>query len=189
VRFSDRSGDPAAYERFLEVEAAGWRGSSGTGTAMACRAGHASFFTEMCERFASLGRLRLPTLESDDRIYALKCDLVAGDVLYHFKAAFDEQYSRFSPGLQLELASMEAFQSEGWKMFDACTAPDNSTFNKLWPGKRRVAYLIASGTDRTGTLSYAKWRTVATAGPPIRRRLRDLRARRAGATPEPVSDA
>ena len=60
VRVSDRSGDPAAYERFLEIEAAGWRGSSGTGTAMACHPGHAAFFTEMCQRFASLGRLRLP---------------------------------------------------------------------------------------------------------------------------------
>jgi CelD/BcsL family acetyltransferase involved in cellulose biosynthesis len=189
VRISDRSGDRAAYERFLEIEAAGWRGPSGTGTAMACRPGHAAFFTDMCERFASLGRLRLPVLESDDRIFALKSDLVAGDVLYHFKAAFDEQYARFSPGLQLELASMEAFQSGGWKMFDACTAPDNSSFNKLWPEKRRIVSLAVSGRDRLGTMDYAKWRTVATAGPPIRQQLRQLRERRAGATPDsPTAD-
>ena len=188
VRTGDRSGERAAYERFLEIEAAGWRGASGTGTAMACRPGHAAFFTEMCERFASLGRLRLPVLENDDRIFALKTDLVAGDVLYHFKAAFDEQFARFSPGLQLEIASMEAFRSEGWRMFDACTAPDNRSFNKLWPGKRRIVDLVVTGRDRVGTLDYAKWRTAATAGPPIRQQLRQLRARRAPVAPDAPDD-
>jgi CelD/BcsL family acetyltransferase involved in cellulose biosynthesis len=170
----DRSGDRAVYARFLEIEAAGWKGWSGTNTAMACIPGHADFFTDMCEGFASLGRLRLPALDSDGSILAVTCDLVAGDMLYSFKGAFDERYARFSPGSQLLMATMEAFRSEGWKMFDSCAGADNETYNGLWRGRRTVRTVIATGADRTGTLVYAKWRA-AVAMRSIERRLRERR--------------
>lgn len=171
----DRSDDRRAYERFLQIEAAGWRGWGGTGTAMACIPGHAEFFTDMCARFASLGRLRLRALEGDGRVLAIGSDLIAGDRLYFFKQAFDERYARYSPGAQLELGNIEAFRSGGWRMFDSCASPDNITYNKLWPGRRTLRTLIATGSDHSGTLSYAKWRA-AIALAPLKRRLTHARA-------------
>ena len=171
----DRSGDRTAHERFLDIESVGWKGSE-THTAMACRPGHGEFFLDMCARFASLGRLRLLALESDGQIIAVKSDLVAGSTLYGFKSAFDERYARYSPGAQLEMASMEAFWSEGWEMFDACTAPDNTFYNKLWPTRRTLHTVIVTPRDTAGTLGYAKWRA-ASAMRPVGRRLRELPAR------------
>jgi CelD/BcsL family acetyltransferase involved in cellulose biosynthesis len=170
----DVSGEPDAYARFLAIEAAGWRGWSGTGSAMECIPGHAEFFTDMCTRFAGLGRLRLRALEADGRILAIGSDLVAGDMLYFFKQAFDEEYARYSPGAHLELANMEAFQSEGWKTFDSCASPDNETYNKAWQGRRTVRTLIATGVDRTGALVSAKWRA-AVAMRSVEQRLRERR--------------
>ena len=172
----DRSGDGAAYERFLEIEAAGWRGASGSGTAMACLPGHGKFFTDMCEHFAAMGRLRLRALESDGRIIAIGSDLIAGDVLYFFKQTFEERYARYSPGAQLELANMEAFRSEAWKMFDSCAGPDNTTYNRLWPAQRTLRTVIVAARGQAGTLSHAKWRA-AIAMKPFARRLQEARRR------------
>ena len=169
----DRSGDRMACERFLEIEADGWRGWSGTGTAMACIPGHAEFFTDMCAGFARLGRLRLRALEADGRILAIASDLIAGNVLYFFKQAFDEQYARYSPGAQLELANMQAFQSQEWEMFDSCASVDNEVYNKLWPGRRTLRTVVVAGSHGRGALNHAKWRAASTVKP-LGRRLQEL---------------
>jgi CelD/BcsL family acetyltransferase involved in cellulose biosynthesis len=170
----DRSGDHvAACQRFLEIEADGWRGWSGTGTAMACIPGHGKFFTDMCAGFARLGRLRLRALEADGRMLAIASDLVAGNVLYFFKQAFDEQYARYSPGAQLELANMQAFQSQEWEMFDSCASVDNEVYNKLWPGRRTLRTVVVAGSHGRGALNHAKWRA-ATTVKPLGRRLQEL---------------
>src|SRR5439155_13614414 len=97
----DRSGQPEAVERFLALEASGWKGRRGT--AMASRPGHADFFREMCAGAGSAGRLELLSLEAAGQVLAMKCSLFAGDGLFYLKAAYDEAHARYSPGVQLEL--------------------------------------------------------------------------------------
>jgi CelD/BcsL family acetyltransferase involved in cellulose biosynthesis len=169
----DDSQDPAARSRFLDLERSGWKGESGTRTAMACRPGHADFFVQMCERFARSGRLQLLSLANEEQVAAMQCDLLAGDMVYGFKTAYDEELNRFSPGVQLHIANLERFHDSGRSWIDSCAAPDNTSAGRLWPDRRRLRSIVIARPDVMGATVYAKWRA-ATVIRPLRSRIKRL---------------
>ena len=93
-----RAGRPGDRE-FLELEASGWKGDAGT--AVAASATHAEFFTELCRRFAGLGRLELTAMRCAGQTLAMATMLTARDCRYAFKLAFDEEFRKQAPGAQL----------------------------------------------------------------------------------------
>lgn len=95
----------------------------------------------------------------------MKCNLRAGDRLFCFKIAFDEQWTGFSPGILLELANIELFHADARLMWMAsCADPSNEMINRLWPDRRALA-TIALGTGLGGSLSQSTFQ--------IARRTRD----------------
>ena len=136
----DRAGDPAAVETFLELELRGWKGRART--ALASDPGHAEFFRELCASFARAGRLQLLELGTADRPVAMKCNLRAADGLFSFKIAFDEDYARWSPGMQLEVENMYEFDRTEAAWMDSCADPDNTMINRLWPGRRQLSTAV-----------------------------------------------
>ena len=136
----DRAGDEEAVERFLDIEVRGWKGSAGT--AFASSAPEAEFFRRMCAAFHADGRLQLLDLGVGDRSVALKCNLRSGFGSFAFKIAFDEEFARWSPGLQLEHENTELFQSSDQVWMDSCAQPDNSMINRLWPDRRALCTLV-----------------------------------------------
>jgi CelD/BcsL family acetyltransferase involved in cellulose biosynthesis len=169
--------DRAAYTRFLDLEASGWKGASGTATAMACRPRHGAFFIELCERFEALGRLRLLSLESDTRSVAMISNLYAGEGEYGFKLAMDDEFASFSPGTHAMMAFMREFNAGDGVWSDSCASRDNATLNKLWSNRRRLQTVIATRRDLIGSVIHAKWRT-AVAAKPIWRKLQEVRSGR-----------
>jgi CelD/BcsL family acetyltransferase involved in cellulose biosynthesis len=137
VRVVDRAGDLAAVERLFVLEAAGWKGRSGT--ALASRPGHADFVREVCRTFADAGRLRLHTLEAGDQVTAVICGLRAGDGLFLFKIAHDPCLGKYSPGTQLVVASSESSDA-GW--IDSGASPGETWLNDLFPAQRTIATLV-----------------------------------------------
>ena len=162
----DRAADAVAYNRFLELEAAGWKGVEGT--ALASNPAHAAFFREVVARFAEEGRLELRSLETaDGTTLAMSVRLVAGDGVFCFKVAHDERYRKYAPGLQLELDTLPEFHARaGTCWADSCTAPGNEFFEGLFPSRRRLASVVL--TRRSGahammvrtfpTLRRLRWR-------------------------------
>lgn len=137
LEVEDRAGDPAAVERFLDLEASGWKGREGT--ALACHPGHASFFRAMCEAYADQGRLHLLELRAGGQVVAMKCNLRAGAGIFCFKIAFDEQRDAYSPGVQLEARMIATFHGQtdaAW--MDSCAHPENGMINRLWGDRRAV---------------------------------------------------
>ena len=133
----DRAGSRAAVEGFLALEESGWKGRART--AMASDATHARFLHEVCATFSSAGRLELLALEGGGHTLAMQCKLLAGDCLFSFKVAHDEAYGRYSPGVQLELAAIEAFHDrDGATRMDSCADPGNELINRLWPDRVRL---------------------------------------------------
>lgn len=150
----DRAGDDAAVERFLDLEDSGWKHEEGTSLRQV--GGHAAFLTDMVRGFASRGRAQLLELSAGDRIVAMKLNLLAGDGMFTFKIAFDEAFGRYSPGVQLEVESVEAFHSTldaAWA--DSCAAPDNTMINRLWPGRRAVATALVPTRTALGGVARA----------------------------------
>jgi CelD/BcsL family acetyltransferase involved in cellulose biosynthesis len=141
----DRAGDPRAVEAFLPLEAAGWKGRSGT--ALVRRPGHAEFFRDMCARFAALGRLELRSMEVAGRPVAMTCSLRAGDGLFQLKSAYDEAFSKYSPGVLIQLDAMDRLsagvEGSGPSWIDSCTDPDNPVINRLYTERRELSVLMA----------------------------------------------
>jgi hypothetical protein len=144
--------DDASVERFLAMEASGWKGR--TGTAMAARAADAEFFRATCREFAARGRLQILTLGTAQTDVAMQCNVTAGDVVFCFKVAYAEAFAADSPGVQLELDAVDHYLRErtdvAW--MDSCAEPDNDLINALWPDRRAIeTVVIATGgaVDRT----------------------------------------
>lgn len=152
VETVDRAGDPAAVERFLALEVAGWKGRQGT--ALSSLPGHADFFREACKEFADLGRLSLLSLEAGDRVLGMKVSLRAGDTMFGFKIAYDESLASFSPGIQLETDYMKRCEdADGIRFNDSCADPTNEMANRLWPDRRRIRALVLPARGFRGALA------------------------------------
>jgi hypothetical protein len=137
ARIHQRGDDPQAVEGFLELEASGWKGREGT--ALGSSPEHREFFSEMCRGFREHDRLRMLSYEAAGTPVAMLCNLKAGGALYMFKICFDERLARFSPGIQLIVASLSSLDSEpDVEMIDSCAEPTNQTINRLWAGRRRL---------------------------------------------------
>lgn len=144
LRVTDRAGELTSATRFLELEASGWKGKAGT--AMACEPGHARFFATACRVLRERGRLEMLFLESGDRPLAAICNLLAGDGIFCFKMAFEEEFASFSPGVQLVVEMIDHFHedrtSAAW--VDSCADPENSMINRLFPDRRALHAVLVS---------------------------------------------
>jgi CelD/BcsL family acetyltransferase involved in cellulose biosynthesis len=159
LELRDMTDDPAAVEHFLQIEESGWKGRNGT--AFTQQPGHGEFFRSLCDSFRAAGRLQVLALAAGDKIAALKCNLLAGDEAFSFKIAFDESLSRFSPGVQLEVAMVGEFHDRmPHARMDSCADPDNEMINRLWPDRRP---LVSYAIPTTGASGWASARGVEAA--------------------------
>ena len=134
----DRASEPAAWDRFMEMESSGWKGKAGT--ALLAKSTDAAFFRAMCAGMSRRGALELRSLEGDGRSVAMECNLKEGDeFLYAFKMAYDAEFDNCSPGAQLQLLWRPR---AGLLLFDRCAPPDNITANQIWPDRRRMQTLL-----------------------------------------------
>ena len=137
----DRAGEEAAVEAFLRLEASGWKGREGT--AMGVIPGHDRFFRDVCASFAVDGHIELLSMEVGDREVAMQCNLLTDDALFCFKVAYDEELSRYSVGVQLELEAIDLFHERKDLMWmDSCAAPDNELINTMWADRRPLETIV-----------------------------------------------
>ncbi len=158
VEVITRADTKAAVADFLTLESSGWKGEEGT--AMAAGDASARLFEGMCGAFAAAGRLRISDLRAGDRVLAMTCDLRAGETLFGFKSAYDEELRRFSPGVQLQVENFTRFDGAEETLFDSCAEPDNAMINGLWPDRRPLATVAFA---RRGPFSWALGRALEVA--------------------------
>jgi CelD/BcsL family acetyltransferase involved in cellulose biosynthesis len=146
----DRSMDPEGWADFLEMEASGWKGEDGTGTAFESL-GHGPFFIEICRRLSSRGMLELVSAESDGVTLAMLCSLIGGGTGFTFKIAADADYLEYSPGVQIEMLYMSRFHSnERLRLLDSCAEASNEMINRLWPDRRGIGIRAIPRPGPTG---------------------------------------
>jgi CelD/BcsL family acetyltransferase involved in cellulose biosynthesis len=166
-RVIDRGGEPDAVRELIELEGRSYLAARGT--VLQSDPAQARFFVEMCAAFAGQGRLQLLALQAGDRTIAMKCNILADPGVFYLKVAYDEDYRRFSPGIQLETRMFPLFHERpAARWMDSCAYPGNETWNKLLPERRSlVTVTVLAPTPR------------GRAALPIIRGSRYLRARRA----------
>jgi CelD/BcsL family acetyltransferase involved in cellulose biosynthesis len=95
----------SAFEECLRLEAAGWKG--GSGTAILSSPATTGFYRAVFEMLRRSGELRLSLLRLDGRLAAFDIGFLFGDRLYSLKTGFDETQSKVVPGLVLRLSIVE----------------------------------------------------------------------------------
>lgn len=135
-RVSDTSGLAEWVDGFLALERAGWKGSEGS--ALASAADTAQFFRAALEGAAAAGRLERLALYLDDRPIAMLANFLTPPGAYSFKTAFDESYSRYSPGVLLQRENLDILASDRIEWCDSCAAADHPMIERIWREKRSV---------------------------------------------------
>ena len=124
----------AAVDAFLAMEAAGWKGADGN--AIACRAQHAAFFREIAAELRRSDQLELWSFGTPEQAAAYQCNIRAGDTVFHFKVAYDEGLSQWSPGVQLEIEMVAQFHRDRrLERIDSCTDPGAVVSETLYPDR------------------------------------------------------
>lgn len=96
-----------AFSAFLRIEASGWKGEPGRGSAIVLRPQLVRFYRELMERFSADGRCQINLLKLDGTVIAAQFCLLVGGTLYLLKIAYDEAYRAEAPGNQLLHAVLE----------------------------------------------------------------------------------
>jgi CelD/BcsL family acetyltransferase involved in cellulose biosynthesis len=147
----DRSHDLSAIDEFVALEANGYK--TRNGVALATVAGEPEYFRSMCERFAESKRLLVLSLECGGHTLGMMILLRGGDGLFGVKAAYDERYARFGPGVILHVDWLDYFHhATDARFVDTCASPDNTFLMGLYPDRTRISTLLLALHGRVDTL-------------------------------------
>lgn len=135
---------PEAIEMFLNVEASGWKGKSGT--ALQSHAATRRF----AERFLSSGDAELAVLRFNGQPIAIDANLVTRGTIHTVKTAYDEAFSSYAPGLTLGIHTIRRLVDNGdLQRADSCAVAGH-VLEDIWPDRLRMGQLaFAAGATVT----------------------------------------
>jgi hypothetical protein len=129
-----------AFETFLKLEAAGWKGARGT--ALLCDAADAAFARQMVAALAEGGNASVALLRVDGCAIAAQVLMYCGSTAYTWKTAFSPDYAKYSPGaLLIDRITDDLFSSAGIAAIDSCSY-EGSFMAQLWAGRRKMVDLL-----------------------------------------------
>jgi hypothetical protein len=138
-------------DQFITLEAAGWKGAEGT--AIACRVSETAYFRSIVRDAHVRGRLHMVGLFINDRPVAMKCDFLAGDGAFSLKIAYDETYSKFSPGVLLELDNIgDIHRRSAIRWMDSCAVPQHAMIDRLWRERRNIEHVLIAPGGMSGKI-------------------------------------
>ncbi|MCK7612380.1 GNAT family N-acetyltransferase [Roseibium sediminicola] len=143
VRFASLSGSDAlqGFEAFLHLEAAGWKGRSGT--ALLSLPETAAFARLAVEQRAATEGVRIDQLWAGNTLVAALVLFLDGGRVYSWKIAFDEDFARYSPGAQIALQALKInLASPGFKGADSLAIPGHTMIEPLWRGRLETGTLL-----------------------------------------------
>jgi len=112
------------FQTFLDVEASGWKGESGTATAIRCQPSYLSFYEALVREFKARDRCVVNILWHGERAVAGQFCLHVGKTLSILKVGFSENHAIFAPGmLLLERALQEACDAPTVAILDLVNDP------------------------------------------------------------------
>ena len=95
----------------FEIENRGWKAASGT--AVLAEPGVFDFYLRQAKQLAQWGHLQIVVLEHCSRPIAFEYGFSGKGTYYSLKVAYDEAWSRFSPGQLLRWKLLEAMHRDG----------------------------------------------------------------------------
>ncbi|AXS42297.1 GNAT family N-acetyltransferase [Breoghania sp. L-A4] len=140
----------AAFEAFLTLEAAGWKGEGGS--AIALNEARDRFAREAVLALSKHGKVGVLVLSLDDRPVAANVILLDGPHGIAWKTAYDESLSRHSPGVMSIIDGMQAIMGGGvLREVDSLTEPGHPMIEPLWHERIPVATVLTAGGPLAAT--------------------------------------
>ena len=134
-----------ALERFLELEARGWKGRLGTSLAQA--QGDAAFILAAATDLGARQCCDVAELTLNGTTIAAGLVLRQGDRAFFFKIAYDETLSRLSPGVQLTLEMSRHFAASGQiALVDSTAAAGHPMIDHVWRERLAIGDLLVPTT-------------------------------------------
>jgi CelD/BcsL family acetyltransferase involved in cellulose biosynthesis len=127
-----------AVEAFLKLELHGWKGRRGTATLQ--REDRKAFLRAALSGMAAQRQARLHVLELDGQPIAIGIALVSQDRGWFWKIAYDEDFARYSPGVQVAVAVTDDLLSlPDIGAIDSVADPGNPLMEHLWRERLALA--------------------------------------------------
>jgi len=116
---------------FLALEQGSWKGSART--AIQCNGAETAFFHALIPEAHRRGQLVFNRLTVDGKAIAYALDLRSGKTVFSLKVAFDTEFARFSPGMQLEFHCLQQYLADPETAFvDSCATGGSTSLCGLW---------------------------------------------------------
>lgn len=123
---------------FIALEQRGWKGRAGGAAALDPAA--AQFMTEAVAGLALDRKARVDRLRLNGRTIAAAITLYSRDYAWFWKIAFDEEFARYSPGVQLAVDLTDVFEADPQlALVDSCAVADHPMIDHLWGGRIAMA--------------------------------------------------
>ncbi len=133
----------SAFNMFLALEAAGWKGRRGT--ALARRKGVQDFARAAVTRMAQSGNATVDVLRLGENPVAALIRLEQGGMSIPWKVAFNEEFAAFSPGKQLMCDETRRWLADPKiERVDPVCEEDNPLMAPLWPEREPYGTLLLS---------------------------------------------
>jgi Acetyltransferase (GNAT) domain len=146
VNHRDASEVGAAFETFLALEAASWKGAQGT--ALLSDAKDAAFVRRLLADLAARGDASVALLRLDGRALAAQVLMYCGTTAYTWKTAYHADYAKYSPGaLLIDKVTEELFVVPGIDAIDSCS-DGGGIMAQLWAGRRAAVDLLVDVRPR-----------------------------------------
>jgi Acetyltransferase (GNAT) domain len=139
---NDRTPDGAwqAFETFLALEKASWKGAQGT--ALLSDPRDAAFVRQLLQNLAARGDASVALLRVDGEAVAAQVLMYCGTTAYTWKTAFSAKYGKYSPGaLLIDRITEELFAGPAILAINSCAA-ETSFMAQLWAGRRTTVDML-----------------------------------------------
>jgi CelD/BcsL family acetyltransferase involved in cellulose biosynthesis len=147
---TDETDVAKGLEHFFKIEASGWKGAAGTAAAL--DATTYRFVARAVIGLARAGQARIDWLQVDERVIATLITLVSGTTAWSWKIAYDEEYARFSPGVQLTVELTDTIlQDPRIERVDSCAAAHHPMIDHIWRERLPLADRMFPVARRQGT--------------------------------------
>jgi len=131
---------------FLDVEASGWKGESGSGSAIKLNGTLTSFYSDLAQGFGSDHKCEISLLKIDGQVAAGQFGLIAGRTMYLLKIGYAENFSNCAPGNSLLAHTLDRLNTEG-EITDVNLVTD-AAWHKSWRPEQQQVYKCCVYSDR-----------------------------------------
>ena len=134
------AGVAQAFETFLALEKASWKGEEGT--ALLSDPRDAAFVRRLTQNLAAQGNASVALLRVNGEAIAAQVLMYCGTTAYTWKTAFSAAFAKYSPGtLLIDKITEELFAGSEIQAINSC-AGEASFMAQLWAGRRTTVDML-----------------------------------------------